>query len=137
MTDCVDKRKRIARVPCTACTACTAMLKLKPSKDIAKKRVKADKFAAKRGKAIVELLNTVTVCRPLHKSLPNTLSNYALKENSALTAAACSFVFDESTKHWNEAFADVGVVYEDFNKPITAADHQGIAEILALLLEVN
>ena len=137
MTDCVDKRKRIARVPCTACTACTAMLKLKPSKDIAKKRVKADKFAAKRGKAIVELLNTVTVCSPLNKSLPYPLSNCALKENSALTAAACSSVFDESTRYWNEAFADVGVNYKEFIKPPTEADHPGIAEILALLLEVN
>ena len=136
MTDCVDKRKRIARVPCTACTACTAMLKLKPSKDIAKKRVKADKFAAKRGKAIVELLNTVTVCSPLNKSLPYPLSKCALKENSALTAA-CSSVFDESTRYWNKAFADVGVDYNEFIKPPPKADHQGIAEILALLLEVN
>lgn len=138
MTDCVDKRKRIARVPCTACTACAAaaMLKLKPSKDIAKKRVKADKFAAKRAKAIAELLNTVTVCSPLNKSLSYPLSNCALKENSALTAS-CSSVFDESTRHWNEAFADVGVDYNEFIKPPTKADHQGIAEILALLLEVN
>ena len=112
---------------------------LKPSKAIAKKRAKAAKAAkdaAKRDKAIAELLNTVTVCSPLNKRFPYPLSNCALKENSALTAS-CSSVFGESTRYWNEAFADVGVNYKEFIKPPTEADHPGIAEILALLLEVN